>query len=150
MAKKRIDRIDAGGGIMVDVVELVKVKAKPIKRRKTPANTGIAHRAPKLPGIARVHKKIQPKGDDHNVNYEDVPGKMAIVRKTRTLINEHQRNGETVRLYYIDCGKPKCKACARGPSHGPYWYGFRRDDKGRQVSYYIGKNLRKDDDESST
>lgn len=35
----------------------------------------------------------------------------------------------------INCGKA-CKGCP----HGPYWYGFYRN-KGRFVSFYIGKDL---------
>lgn len=35
----------------------------------------------------------------------------------------------------IKCGK-ECTGCP----HGPYWYGYYRN-KGRFVSFYIGKNL---------
>ncbi len=38
----------------------------------------------------------------------------------------------------VKCGKDRCKKCAKGPSHGPYWYlYFRRNRK--LTSRYIGK-----------
>ncbi len=42
------------------------------------------------------------------------------------------------RLQLIDCGKPRCTRCRRGPSHGPYWYAFWKE-RGRSRSRYIGR-----------
>lgn len=39
----------------------------------------------------------------------------------------------------VKCGKKRCKACQSGPSHGPYWYEYSRDNKGRLHKKYIGK-----------
>lgn len=36
------------------------------------------------------------------------------------------------------CGKPGCKICCNGKGHGPYWYGFWREN-GRLVSAYVGR-----------
>jgi hypothetical protein len=38
----------------------------------------------------------------------------------------------------VKCGKNRCRKCAKGPAHGPYWYlYFRRN--GKLTSKYIGK-----------
>jgi hypothetical protein len=39
----------------------------------------------------------------------------------------------------IRCGKAGC-ACAKKPTHGPYWYAFKEID-GRTRSTYVGKEL---------
>lgn len=150
MGTSKIDTVNAGGGIMVDIVEQTPVKMHRIKPATVPrlvkseAFPPIAKRVkPRLPIAKRIHKKIQPKRKDHNVNFEDVPRKTTIARSTRKLISEALHEGQTVRLYLIDCGKDKCKKCRRGPSHGPYWYGFKKNAAGKQVSKYIGKNLHK-------
>jgi hypothetical protein len=44
----------------------------------------------------------------------------------------------TYRLETIRCGKPNCW-CAEGEGHGPYWYAYWRDDRGRLRKTYIGK-----------
>lgn len=38
------------------------------------------------------------------------------------------------RRQWVDCGKPKCRKL-----HGPYWYAFWKDEKGREHSAYVGK-----------
>lgn len=46
-------------------------------------------------------------------------------------------NGVTYRQLMTNCGSKDCKKCKEnGPSHGPYWYGFREGTK-----KYIGKEL---------
>jgi len=35
---------------------------------------------------------------------------------------------------YVKCGKPTCKRCP----HGPYWYGYKRDN-GKMKKKYCGK-----------
>jgi len=43
----------------------------------------------------------------------------------------------TYRLEMVSCGK--CKRCREeGPSHGPYWYAYWKED-GKTRSKYIGK-----------
>ncbi|WP_366918617.1 DUF6788 family protein [Acaryochloris sp. IP29b_bin.148] len=47
-------------------------------------------------------------------------------------------------LEYVRCGKETCK-CSSGRTedmHGPYWYSYERNSKGKLVSRYIGKKLR--------
>jgi DNA-binding SARP family transcriptional activator len=44
------------------------------------------------------------------------------------------------RQEFVRCGKSSCLRCASGPSHGPYWYAYWRDDTGRLRSRYYGKN----------
>lgn len=44
--------------------------------------------------------------------------------------------GVTYRLESVRCGKPGCRTCP----HGPYWYGYYREE-GRLRSRYIGPEL---------
>lgn len=47
----------------------------------------------------------------------------------------------TFRRELVNCGKPKCSACAAkaGGSHGPYWYAYATVN-GRFGKAYVGKN----------
>lgn len=40
----------------------------------------------------------------------------------------------------VKCGKPACKSCARGPSHGPYWYSYSAAAPMLRKRY-VGKQL---------
>src|SRR6185503_5656681 len=65
------------------------------------------------------------------------------------LVEQWQRPGPNVleqiinaggcyRLELVNCGK--CKNCAGGPSHGPYWYRYTYDSsRKRKRKTYIGK-----------
>lgn len=64
----------------------------------------------------------------------------------------------TYEQLYIRCGKPRCRCVAvkgapvnsrerrvarvLGILHGPYWYAFWRDVKGKMRSRYIGRTLK--------
>lgn len=50
-------------------------------------------------------------------------------------------NDVTYRQLLVDCRKPKCRGCKRGPSHGPYWYAEWKGRAGRVVTKYVGKRL---------
>jgi hypothetical protein len=55
------------------------------------------------------------------------------------------RDGEgwLFRQEMVDCGKGeagRCRKCARGPGHGPYWYRYRWYD-GKMHKRYVGKVL---------
>jgi len=41
----------------------------------------------------------------------------------------------------VRCGKPKCRRCSKGPSHGPYIYAYWSDG-GKTRALYIGKVYR--------
>jgi hypothetical protein len=61
-------------------------------------------------------------------------GKPSISSKREVL--EVKRSGSmTYRLERVSCGKG-CKGCP----HGPYWYGYWKED-GKTRSKYIGKRL---------
>jgi hypothetical protein len=47
----------------------------------------------------------------------------------------------TISRQYRTCGKRQCKKCSKGKKHGPYFYGYWKEDK-RQRSIYIDKSLR--------
>ena len=56
----------------------------------------------------------------------------------------HDADGWLYRLELVDCGKGwsgRCRKCADGPGHGPYWYRYRWED-GKMHKRYVGKNLR--------
>jgi hypothetical protein len=46
--------------------------------------------------------------------------------------------GGCYRLEQVKCGKARCKKCAEGPGHGPYWYRYHYSG-GRTKKTYIGK-----------
>ncbi len=39
----------------------------------------------------------------------------------------------------INCGNPRCRQCANGPSHGPYIYERYRDQDGKVHTVYCGR-----------
>ncbi|MCX6673000.1 MAG: hypothetical protein NTY37_04385 [Methanothrix sp.] len=53
----------------------------------------------------------------------------------REVLKVHTSGSTTYRLEKVSCGK-NCKGCP----HGPYWYGYWREN-GKTRSKYIGKNL---------
>ena len=61
----------------------------------------------------------------------------------RQVVEEKPAQAGTLRLEMVRCGKDRCKKCAAGEGHGPYWYlYFRRN--GKLVSRYTGKVLPED------
>ena len=60
--------------------------------------------------------------------------------ESRRVVEERPATTGTLRLEMVKCGKNRCKKCAEGPAHGPYWYlYFRRN--GKLASRYIGKTI---------
>jgi hypothetical protein len=60
--------------------------------------------------------------------------------RERTVVETQQSGRVTYQLELVNCGKARCKKCAEGELHGPYWYSYTWDaDKGKMVSRYIGK-----------
>ncbi len=58
--------------------------------------------------------------------------------ESRRVVEQKLHSVGTLRLEMVKCGKKRCKKCAEGPAHGPYWYlYFRRN--GKPASRYIGK-----------
>jgi len=62
----------------------------------------------------------------------------------KTIVNG-LRDGEgwLLRQEMVDCGKGeagRCRKCAQGPGHGPYWYRYRWYD-GKMHKRYVGKVL---------
>lgn len=51
--------------------------------------------------------------------------------------------GMCLQLELIRCGSPRCRQCPNGPSHGPYWYAYRKVER-RTLSVYIGLELDED------
>ncbi len=56
-------------------------------------------------------------------------------------IQEPPPERKTYRQEYVRCGKERCKRCADGAGHGPYWYAYW-SEKGRTKKRYIGKTYR--------
>ena len=58
----------------------------------------------------------------------------------RRVVEERPASAGTLRLEMVKCGKDRCRTCAAGEGHGPYWYlYFRRN--GKLTSRYIGKMI---------
>ena len=60
------------------------------------------------------------------------------VRRDRQVVEVRHHGAVTYRLELVKCGK--CRRCAAGATHGPYWYGYYKRG-GRTRSVYIGKDL---------
>jgi hypothetical protein len=58
----------------------------------------------------------------------------------RSVVEERSASAGTLRLKMVKCGKDRCKKCAAGEGHGPYWYLYYRRN-GKFTSRYIGKIL---------
>jgi hypothetical protein len=55
----------------------------------------------------------------------------------------HDADGWLYRQELVDCGKGatgRCRKCANGPGHGPYWYRYHWYD-GKMCKRYVGKRL---------
>lgn len=58
----------------------------------------------------------------------------------REVVNKKGGNGRWLQLERVKCGKPRCKKCADGIDHGPYYYLYGPNPKtGRYTSKYVGK-----------
>ena len=56
----------------------------------------------------------------------------------RVVVEERPTADGTWRLELVKCGKDRCKLCAGGPAHGPYWYLYGKQGR-RTRSKYVGK-----------
>jgi hypothetical protein len=56
----------------------------------------------------------------------------------REAVAEQDDHLRGCRQEMVSCGKGRCRKCAEGPGHGPYWYRYYRRD-GKLVSKYVGK-----------
>src|SRR4051794_1581772 len=71
------------------------------------------------------------------------PGKRASDAATATPAgsdDRHDAESWLFRLEMVDCGKGdtgRCRKCASGPGHGPYWYRYRWAD-GKMHKRYVG------------
>lgn len=52
----------------------------------------------------------------------------------------------TYQKQYRKCGSAHCKPCEEGVGHGPYWYGYWRDEAKKIHSFYVGKELPKSEE----
>jgi DNA-binding SARP family transcriptional activator len=72
-------------------------------------------------------------------------GDRAIVKVRMEYLPRERERAVAQRVWYraelVRCGKPTCKRCCDGPSHGPYYYAYWRDAEGRVRKDYVGKRL---------
>ena len=54
------------------------------------------------------------------------------------------RYHETFEQQYTRCGKETCHCMRGSQGHGPYWYAYWTDDRGRTRNRYVGKSLEGD------
>ncbi len=60
--------------------------------------------------------------------------------ETSSPVKQKRGNGRKLTLERVKCGKTRCKKCADGAGHGPYYYIYLTNPKtGRPTSRYIGK-----------
>lgn len=60
--------------------------------------------------------------------------------ENRQVVEERPASARTLRLETVKCGKDRCKKCAEGRAHGPYWYLYYRKN-GKLMSRYVGKMI---------
>ena len=46
--------------------------------------------------------------------------------RSPAVVEQRSRRSGTLRLERVKCGKDRCKKCAEGGGHGPYWYLYFR------------------------
>jgi hypothetical protein len=59
---------------------------------------------------------------------------------TPRIVQQFKQGDFLYRLEYIKCGNPRCKKCALGDLHGPYWYA-NRFPWYKNKPIYIGREL---------
>jgi len=57
------------------------------------------------------------------------------LRAGREVVEVRRAGGITLQLEKVRCGKETCRKCP----HGPYWYGYWRQN-GKMKSRYVGKD----------
>jgi hypothetical protein len=66
------------------------------------------------------------------------PALPLIEKAGREVVKRRVMGSVSYQLEMVKCGKD-CKGCP----HGPYWYGYYRNQKGKVVSTYIGKDFKR-------
>jgi hypothetical protein len=51
------------------------------------------------------------------------------------------RGGRWLQRELVKCGKPHCSKDRDGAGHGPYWYLYYTNQRGKYTSRYVGKSL---------
>jgi hypothetical protein len=51
------------------------------------------------------------------------------------------KGGRWLQRELVKCGKPHCSKDRDGAGHGPYWYLYYTNQRGKYTSKYIGKHL---------
>jgi hypothetical protein len=57
---------------------------------------------------------------------------------SRPMVEEKSRSAGTLRLDMVKGGKDRCKKCAEGRAHAPYWYLYYGHN-GKLTSHYVGR-----------
>lgn len=71
---------------------------------------------------------------------ETSSGSLPRHRSGREVVEKKGGNGRWLHLERVRCGKARCKKCADGPGHGPYYYLYLTNpNTGRYTSKYVGK-----------
>ena len=81
-----------------------------------------------------------PRQPDRRQNPSREPSSKTIPKTDDGLV---RNEGWLFRQELVDCGRGvsgRCRKCASGPSHGPYWYRYRWSD-GKMHKRYVGKRL---------
>jgi hypothetical protein len=67
-------------------------------------------------------------------------GRRGYVPEALEVVEKKGGNGRWLHLERVRCGKARCKKCADGPGHGPYYYLYLTNpNTGRYTSKYLGK-----------
>jgi hypothetical protein len=109
--------------------------------------SSLAHLQAQIQRLSLTDKQALQAWLATNIEQEQQPPDVQLVAG-REVVETQQAGRITYQCERVKCGKPNCRCASEGSLHGPYWYGYRKE-KGRLKSWYIGKNLKLEDEDAS-
>jgi hypothetical protein len=84
--------------------------------------------------LLRLIEEAQDVIADRENEPKDIPHHEVVERR-------RGRGGRWLQRELVKCGKPHCSKDRDGAGHGPYWYLYYTNRRGKYTSRYVGKSL---------
>ena len=84
--------------------------------------------------LLRLIEEAQDVIADREHEPKDIPHHEVVERR-------RGRGGRWLQWELVKCGKPHCSKDRDGAGHGPYWYLYYTNQRGKYTSSYVGKSL---------
>ena len=84
--------------------------------------------------LLRLIEEAQDVIADREHEPKDIPHHEVVERR-------RGRGGRWLQRELVKCGKPHCSKDRDGAGHGPYWYLYYTNQRGKYTSRYVGKRL---------